>query len=86
MDLKTAKNKTKEWWNKYKTTIKLVVVSTSIGILYGLTKGMTLANSCWADICSEPIVDDEFTNRKHVEVSDPLYVNFVEFKRKGEKK
>lgn len=78
MDLKTTKNKTKEWWNKYKTTIKLVVVSTSIGVLYGLIKGMSTANSCWLDACSKAIVDDELTNRKHVEVSDPVYVDFVE--------
>ena len=78
MELGTKKNKVLEWWKKNKTTVKLVVATTSIGILYGFIKGMSAANSCWLEVCSRPIVDDESTNKKHIEVSDPVYVNFVE--------
>ena len=77
MELKTKKNRVSEWWDKNKTTVKLVVATTSIGVLYGFIKGMSAANSCWLDVCSRPVVDEE-TNRKHIEVSDPAYVEFVE--------
>ena len=78
MELGTRTNRISEWWDKNKKTVGLVVASASIGILYGFIKGMSAANSCWLDVCSRPIVDDETTNRKHVEVSDPAYVEFVE--------
>ena len=78
MELETKKNRISEWWEKNKKTVGLVVATASIGVLYGFVKGMSAANSCWLDVCSRPIVDDESTNRKHVEVSDPAYVDFVE--------
>lgn len=78
MDMKTLKNKTTEWWDKHKTTVKLVVVSTSIGVLYGFIKGMSTANNCWLDVAKVVTAEDETTKLDHIEVSDPAYVNFVE--------
>ena len=77
MDFKTMKNKTKEWWNKNKTTVKLVVTTTTIGILYGFCKGMSAANSCWLDV-AKVVQDHDSTKPDRIEVSDPAYVNYVE--------
>ena len=77
MDIKSLKQKTSEWWDKNKTTVKLVITTTSIGILYGFIKGMSAANACWLDV-AKVVQDQDSTKPDHIEVSDPVYVDFIE--------